>query len=286
MDDGTPQTITAGQTVTGNIGMDNGLIVGATDVDLYKFVPTTSGNYDVRTDTSQEGSADTLLRVFDVSGDQIASNDNASSATTASFIRFDFQAGQTYYIGVSGSGNSAYNPITGTGATAGSTGTYVLSLAAATEPAISVGTPNSTREPLAGQTAVAAFTITLDSSSTNTVTVAYATANGSATAGTDYTATSGILTFTPGQTSQTINVQILNDTSSNSNSALSLNLSSPVNAIISDGSAQETIVDLATNTLNFTNNQPATYTDSNNHHIFVTLVGPGSGQSGFLWHRS
>jgi hypothetical protein len=41
IDNGTPQTITVGQAISGNIGTDNGLIVGDTDVDLYKFVPTT-----------------------------------------------------------------------------------------------------------------------------------------------------------------------------------------------------------------------------------------------------
>ncbi|HEY1685404.1 MAG TPA: S8 family serine peptidase [Tepidisphaeraceae bacterium] len=278
IDNGTPETISPGQIVTGNLGMDNGLIQGSTDVDLYAFTPSVSGNYDIRTDTSQEGSADTLLRVFDVSGNQLAENDNASSATTASFIRYDFQAGQTYYIGVSGSGNSAYNALTGTGATAGATGTYVLSVSAATEPAISISVPASIREPAAGATATAAFTVTLDSTSTQTITVAYSTSNGSAIAGTDYTATSGVLTFDPGTTSQTIDVPILNDSSANSNTTFSLNLSSPTSAILSAATAQATIIDLSTNTQNFSQGHPYSYTDSSNHKISVELVGPGTGQ--------
>ena len=44
------------------------------------------------------------------------------------------------------------------------------------------------------------------------VTVDYATANGTASAGSDYTATSGTLTFTPGQTSKTITVMVNGDT--------------------------------------------------------------------------
>lgn len=275
---GTPQTISAGQVVTGNIGQYNGLIEGDTAVDLYKFVPTTSGSYDIRTDTSQEGSADTLLRLFDVSGNQLAVNDNASSATTSSFIRYDLQAGQTYYIGVSGSGNSAYNPITGTGTTDGSTGTYVLALSAATEPAITLTAPGSIREPMPGQTATAVFTVTLDSSSTNTITVAYSTADGSALAGADYTAASGILTFAPGQTSQTINVQILSDPASTVNTAFTVNLTNATNAIVASGTAQATITDLSTNALNFSSGHTASYTDSGGRHIFVKLIGPGSGQ--------
>ena len=44
------------------------------------------------------------------------------------------------------------------------------------------------------------------------MTVQYATANGTATAGSDYTATSGTLTFTPGQLTQTVTVPVLGDT--------------------------------------------------------------------------
>ena len=44
------------------------------------------------------------------------------------------------------------------------------------------------------------------------VTVNYATANGTATAGADYTATSGTLSFADGQASRTISVPVLEDT--------------------------------------------------------------------------
>ena len=56
------------------------------------------------------------------------------------------------------------------------------------------------------------FTVTLSPASTGPVTVKYATANGTALAGSDYTATSGTLTFTPGQTSKTVTVNGLGDT--------------------------------------------------------------------------
>ena len=56
------------------------------------------------------------------------------------------------------------------------------------------------------------FTVTLSAPSASTVTVNYATANGTATAGSDYVATSGMLTFAPGITTQPITVLVNGDT--------------------------------------------------------------------------
>lgn len=58
---------------------------------------------------------------------------------------------------------------------------------------------------------VQTFTVTLSAAQAYSVNVTYQSNNGSATAGSDYTAVSGVLTFTPGQTSKTIPVTILND---------------------------------------------------------------------------
>jgi subtilisin family serine protease len=277
VDNGTPQTITAGQSVAGDIGTYNGLIIGATDVDLYKFVPTTSGLYDIATDTSQEGSVDTYLRLFDASGDQLATNDNANSATTASLIRASLTAGETYYIGVSGSGNDSYNPITGASATASSTtGTYVVSVNLATTPAITVASPSAVTPSVSGTNLV--FTVSLDFTATAAVTVDYATVDGTAIAGTDYTATSGTLTFQPGQTSLNVTVPILFDASSTGTKTFTLNLSSPSsNAEIDGGQATGTITSLPVTTINFGGKQKATYTDSSGHKVEFELTGPGSG---------
>ena len=60
--------------------------------------------------------------------------------------------------------------------------------------------------------ATAVFAVTLSQAATTPVTVSYKTADGSAHAGTDYTATSGTLTFSPGTLLQSISVPIRPDT--------------------------------------------------------------------------
>ncbi len=87
-----------------------------------------------------------------------------------------------------------------------------------------------------------AFTVTLSSAATGPVTVAYQTANGTATAGTDYAAQSGTLTFAAGETSKVVHVSVTGDTAVEANETLSLALSSPSGATIARGTATGTIV--------------------------------------------
>jgi sugar lactone lactonase YvrE len=70
----------------------------------------------------------------------------------------------------------------------------------------------------------AAFTVSLDSASASPVTVNYATADGTAVAGTDYTQTSGTLTFAPGVTSQTVTVPITTVATGGPTKTFTLNL--------------------------------------------------------------
>jgi hypothetical protein len=78
------------------------------------------------------------------------------------------------------------------------------------------------------------FTVTLSSASDKTVRVNYATANGTALAGSDFTATSGTLTFNPGQTSQTVSVVLLGDTAVEPDEMFFVNLSGASEATIGD----------------------------------------------------
>lgn len=88
----------------------------------------------------------------------------------------------------------------------------------------------------------AVFTVTLSSPQTSTVKVNYATSNGTAIAGSDYTAKSGTLSFTPGTTSRNITVSIIGDTVIEPDETFFVTLSAPVNAVISGGVATGTIL--------------------------------------------
>ena len=109
-------------------------------------------------------------------------------------------------------------------------------------PQLSIGTPAAITEGDTGSKNLT-FTVTLSASSSETVTVNYATSNGTATAGSDYTSTSETLTFDPGVTSQPINVPILGDYAIEGNGTFTVTLSGAVNANINTGAATGTIQD-------------------------------------------
>jgi hypothetical protein len=89
----------------------------------------------------------------------------------------------------------------------------------------------------------AVFTVTSTAPSTLPLTVNYATADGTAVAGRDYTATSGTLTFAPGITSEVIRVPLLDDGIVQSGLSFTLTLSNPQAATLSRSQATGTITD-------------------------------------------
>jgi Ca2+-binding RTX toxin-like protein len=88
----------------------------------------------------------------------------------------------------------------------------------------------------------ASYTVTLSNASSQTISVNYATSNGTATAGSDYTATIGTLTFAPGVTTQVINIPILNDSLNEADETFTLALSSPTNAALGTQTAATTTI--------------------------------------------
>src|SRR5690606_9081638 len=90
-------------------------------------------------------------------------------------------------------------------------------------------------------TTTAVFTVTLSGASVQTVSVNYATADGTAQAGSDYVGASGTLIFAPGTASQTLVITINGDLVTEADETFVVNLASAANATILDGSGQGTI---------------------------------------------
>jgi len=89
----------------------------------------------------------------------------------------------------------------------------------------------------------ATFTVGLSAASQDIITVDYATQNGTAFAGSDYSPASGFVTFNPGETTQPIDVPILQDALAEGTEQFTVELNNPVNASIADGSGQADIFD-------------------------------------------
>ena len=83
-------------------------------------------------------------------------------------------------------------------------------------------------------TGLVQFTVVLSAPSNQAVTVGYATADGSASGKSDYTATSGTLTFAAGETVKTISVKIKGDNRVEGTEAFQVSLTGAVGAAIAD----------------------------------------------------
>ncbi|MBB5766024.1 outer membrane autotransporter protein [Xanthomonas arboricola] len=91
-------------------------------------------------------------------------------------------------------------------------------------------------------TTTATFTVSLSAASGQTVSVNYATANGTATAGSDYVARSGTLTFPPGTTAQGVAITVNGDTAVEASETFSVGLSGASNASIARATGTGTIL--------------------------------------------
>ena len=89
----------------------------------------------------------------------------------------------------------------------------------------------------------AVFTVTLSEPSTDTVTVQFATADDTATAGSDYVATSGTLEFSGSAVTQTVTVQVNGDLAPEAVETFFVNLANATGAVIQDSQGVATIQD-------------------------------------------
>jgi Calx-beta domain/CARDB len=88
----------------------------------------------------------------------------------------------------------------------------------------------------------ATFTVTLSQTTVNPVSVDFATADGTATAPSDYAATAGTLAFAPGDLSKTVTVPVNGDLLFEPDETFVVNLTTAVGASIADGQGQGTIL--------------------------------------------
>ena len=121
---------------------------GSSDVDLFGIQLITGQQLTLGVSASGAGSSfDSFLRLFDATGQQLATNDDAGGSSNSSLM-YTATADATVFVGVSGSGNSVYSPLTAGSGTAGSTGTYRLDISLSDPPPppppVNPGEPNDT----------------------------------------------------------------------------------------------------------------------------------------------
>ena len=126
----------------------------------------------------------------------------------------------------------------------------------------------------------AVFTVSLSAISGQTVTVNFNTANGSAVSPGDYTATAAILTFAPGVISQTVTVVVASDSVNEANETLTVNLTAPTHATISDAQGVGTIVnDDAGPSISIADISVAEGNSGSANAVFVVTLSEASGQT-------
>ena len=163
-----------------------------------------------------------LHGVYDAEGDLIWNTSDADSGVSVnSRVTFTPDTDGTYYVAA--------------GALFGLTGTYRLSVRERSELSVADAQASESND------ATLNFVVTLDPAATAAGTVDYATADGTATAGADYTATSGTLTFQTGDTEKTISVPIIDDLVEDDGETLTLTLSNASGATLADSVATGTI---------------------------------------------
>lgn len=159
------------------------------------------------------------------------------SGTTTRLNTINFASGVVNLVGVVGGGTDIYRD---------------LALPAVTN-AVQLGADSVS----AGEAAPATVTVTR-SQTLGSATVDYATADGSATAGSDYTATSGTLTFAEGEASKQISIPVTNDSAVEGPETLQLTLSNPKGGRASLGTPAAATVTIADDDTNATPPPPDT----------------------------
>jgi len=213
----------------------SGIIEKNTDLDFFSFT-TGAGQINLTFGVAERGAnLDILAKLYNASGDLVATGNTVGELGTS--ISTTLAAG-TYYVSIDGTGEGDVN---GTGySDYGSLGQYTM-----TGTVQEVGTPvtpNITVNNISiNENGTATFTISLSEATTQTVTVRAYTQNGTAKAGSDYTAFDQTISFAAGETTKQVTVTLINDQAVESSESFQLKLASATNGNITDNSGTATI---------------------------------------------
>ena len=143
-----------------------------------------------------------------------------------------FEPDETFFVNLANATNAAIADAQGQGTISNDDPQPGITIAGFASPQEGTGTTNN-----------ASFEVRLSNPSHQTITVAFATADGTAIAGTDYTATSGTITFNPGETTKSVSVALIGDSTDEVNETFVVNLSNATNATITGAQGIATIFD-------------------------------------------
>ena len=225
----------------GTITDDDALNLTIADV----VVDEAAGNATFTVTLSQTSIANVTVDVALAAGTAVGGGTDygAASATTLTFTPGQTQ--QTFTVPINDDlldedAETFYANLSN--ATGGAVLADAQALATITDDDATPGVSISATSPTA-ETGTVTFTATLSTASGRTVTVEYATEDGSAVSGEDYTGTTGTLTFVPGDTSETFTVSITADVLDEADETFTANLSGATNATIGTASQSMTITD-------------------------------------------
>ena len=246
-------TVEANETVTVSVASGSGYVIGSPGSATGTIVDDDQPSLTINDVSVNEGNAGTSTATFTVSLDRPAGASGVSfdiatangTATAGTDYVASSLTGQTIAAGNSSAtftvvvaGDTLDEPnetffanvsnVSGASvADAQGRGTIVND---DTQPTLSINDV-SVNEGNSGSTPVT-FTVSLSAASGQTVLVDYASANGTAIAGSDYTGVSGTLTFAPGFTARSATLMVAGDTTFEPDETLSLTLSNASNATI------------------------------------------------------
>jgi hypothetical protein len=130
------------------------------------------------------------------------------------------------------------------------------------------------------------ITVSISGAREDSMGVSYATSDGTATAGSDYTTASSTLSFAPADSSKTFAVTIANDTIYEGNETVNLTLSSPGGGAVLGGTSAATLTITDNDTAPVISLSAATYSviESNTNYVITVSIVNGSGSTGWQYN--